>query len=98
MKEGDVVIVPMSQADGMVKNRLAILLREMPPFRDALICGVSTQLHQAAKDFDEIISPGDADFCCKRFERRIFNQAGVSSCRSSFQNCRLYRLSFNRAA
>ena len=34
----------------------------MPPFKDVLICGVSTQLRQAAKDFDELISPGDADF------------------------------------
>lgn len=62
MKEGDVIIVPMPQADGMNKNRPAIVLREMPPFRDVLICGVSTQLRQAAKDFDEVISPNDADF------------------------------------
>ena len=62
MKEGDVVIVPLSQADGSVKNRPAIILREMPPFKDVLICGVSTQLRQAVKDFDEIISQSDADF------------------------------------
>jgi mRNA interferase MazF len=62
MKEGDVIVVPMPQADGMVKNRPAIVLREMPPFRDMLVCGVSTQLRQAAKDFDEVISPSDADF------------------------------------
>ena len=34
----------------------------MPPFQDLLVCGVSTQLHQAVKDFDEVISPTDADF------------------------------------
>jgi mRNA interferase MazF len=62
MKEGDLVIVPMPQADGMIKNRPAIILREMPPFRDVLICGVSTQLRQAAKNFDELISPSDVDF------------------------------------
>ena len=62
MKEGDVIIVPMPQADGAVKNRPAVVLREMPPFRDVLVCGVSTQMHQAAKDFDEVISPSDADF------------------------------------
>ena len=62
MKEGDVIVVPMPQADGMVKNRPAIILREMPPFRDVLVCGVSTQLRQAAKDFDEVISPTDQDF------------------------------------
>ncbi len=62
MKEGDVVIVPMPQADGRIKGRPAIILREMPPFRDVLICGVSTQLRQAVKDFDELISPNEADF------------------------------------
>ena len=62
MKEGDVVIVPLPQADGQMKNRPAIILREMPPFRDVLICGVSTQLRQAVKDFDEIIIQSDADF------------------------------------
>lgn len=62
MKEGDVIVVPMPQANGVVKNRPAIVLREMPPFRDVLICGVSTQLRQAAKDFDEVISANDTDF------------------------------------
>jgi len=41
MKEGDIVIVPMPQADGMVKNRPAVVLRAMPPFRDVLVCGVN---------------------------------------------------------
>ena len=62
MKEGDVIVVPMPQADGKVKNRPAIVLRKMPPFGDALVCGVSTQFHLAAKDFDEVISRSDPDF------------------------------------
>jgi len=62
MKEGDVVIVTMPQADGTSKNRPAIILREMPPFQDMLVCGVSTQLHQEVKDFDETIAPADDDF------------------------------------
>lgn len=62
MKEGDVVIMPLPQADGRIKNRPAIVLRDMPPFGDVLVCGVSTQLRQAAKDFDEAISPSDPDF------------------------------------
>ena len=62
MKEGDVVIVAMPQADGSVKNRPAIILREMPPFEDMLVCGVSTQLRQEVKGFDEIIAPTDTDF------------------------------------
>ncbi|MDQ3713632.1 MAG: hypothetical protein M3388_15615 [Acidobacteriota bacterium] len=42
MKEGDVILVAMPQADGTVKNRPTIVLREMPPFQDILVCGVST--------------------------------------------------------
>lgn len=62
MKEGDVVIVAMPQANGSVKNRPTVILREMPPFQDMLVCGVSSQLRQEVKDFDEIISPTDNDF------------------------------------
>ena len=62
MKEGDVILTPIPQADGRIKNRPAIILREMLPYRDLLVCGVSTQLKQYVKDFDEIISPADDDF------------------------------------
>ena len=62
MKQGDVILTPVPQADGKPKKRPAIFLREMPPYRDLLVCGVSTQLHQCVKDFDEIISPADTDF------------------------------------
>ena len=56
------VLTPVPQADGAIKNRPAVILREMPPCKDFLVCGVSTQLHQLVKDFDEVISPSEADF------------------------------------
>ena len=62
MKEGDVVLTPLPQADGQIKNRPAIILREMPPYGDFLVCGVSTQFHQEAAGFDDPIRPGDTDF------------------------------------
>lgn len=62
MTEGDVVLTPIPQADGTIKNRPAVFLREMPPFGDLLVCGVSTQLRQEVRDFDEVISPSDSDF------------------------------------
>ena len=62
MKEGDVVLALLPQADGTVKRRPAVALREMPPFTDFLVCGVSTQLHQKVENFDELIAPSDADF------------------------------------
>jgi hypothetical protein len=52
MQEGDVVLTPVPQADGTVKNRPAIVLREMPVYRDVLVCGVSTQLHQYVPGFE----------------------------------------------
>ena len=62
MTEGDVVLTPVPQADGTIKNRPAVFLREMPPFKDLLVCGISTQLRQEVKGFDEIISTSDSDF------------------------------------
>lgn len=62
MKAGDVVLTPVPQADGGVKNRPAILLRDVPPYGDFLVCGVTTQLHQQVKGFDEVIAPSDSDF------------------------------------
>lgn len=62
MRQGDVVVLPMSLADGTIKNRPAVILREMPRFHDFLVCGISTQLHQAVPGFDEIIRVRDADF------------------------------------
>ena len=62
MKQGNVVLTSIPQSDGKLKNRPAIILREMPSYCDILVCGVSTQLHQQIKNFDEIISPDDSDF------------------------------------
>ncbi len=62
MKEGEIILTPLPQADGVTKNRPALLLREFPPFGDYLACGISTQLHQAVPAFDEIISRDDVDF------------------------------------
>lgn len=53
---------PLPQADGRTKPRPVILLRQMPPFGDWLVCGVSTQLHQEVAGFDETIGPSDLDF------------------------------------
>jgi mRNA interferase MazF len=62
MKEGEIAIANFPQADGSLKRRPALILREMPPFRDFLICGISAQLRQKVEGFDETISPTDEDF------------------------------------
>jgi mRNA interferase MazF len=62
MKPGDVVLTPVPQANGVIKNRPALVLREMPAYRDLLVCGISTQLHQEVKGFDEVMLRSDSDF------------------------------------
>lgn len=62
MNEGDIALAALPQADGLVKPRPALLLRRMPPFGDWLVCGVSSQLHQRAPDFDDLIELSDSDF------------------------------------
>lgn len=62
MNERDVVLTPLPQSDGRIKPRPTIVLRRTPPFGDLLVCGVSTQLHQAVADFDELIEPQHDDF------------------------------------
>jgi mRNA interferase MazF len=62
VKEADVVLTPLPQADGQIKNRPAIVLRAMPPYGDLLLCGVSTQLRQEVEGFDDPIGPADPDF------------------------------------
>jgi mRNA interferase MazF len=62
MKAGDVVLTPLPQADGQVKNRPAVVLRAMPPHGDFLVCGISTQLHHEVAGFDEVITENDPDF------------------------------------
>ena len=62
MTEGDVLLAALPQSDGHLKRRPVICLRLVPPFNDFLVCGVSSQLHQAAEELDETISQSDGDF------------------------------------
>lgn len=62
MKEGDILLTALRQADGSLKDRPVLFLRRMPPFQDFLVCGLSTQLQQAAPELDELIGPTDADY------------------------------------
>jgi mRNA interferase MazF len=62
MKEGNVILTAIIQADGRDKKRPALILRKLPKFGDLLICGISTKLYQYTPDFDEIIRVEDPDF------------------------------------
>ena len=62
IKEGDVIVTPMPQATGVWRRRPVVVLREMRPFGDFLVCGISTQLRHEVKNFYEIISDAHHDF------------------------------------
>jgi mRNA interferase MazF len=62
MKTGAVALAQVQQADGRMKPRPVVVLQEMPPYRDWLVCAVSSQLRHECQGFDEIISTSDDDF------------------------------------
>ncbi len=55
MNQGDIATVPIITSSGKPKNRPVLLLKQMPPFGDWLVCGISGQLHQEVKGFDVIV-------------------------------------------
>lgn len=61
-KSGDVSLMTMPQANGQLKSRPILLLKKMPPYGDWLVCGISTQLQQEAKGFDQVIHDKDPYF------------------------------------
>ena len=62
MQEAKIILIAIPQFNGEIKNRPALVLREIPKYQDLLICGISTQLKQYIPNFDEIIAPTDIDF------------------------------------
>ena len=62
MKERDIILVAMVQADNRNKRRPALILRQMPKFGDLLICGISTQTHQSIPNFDVILEQESPEF------------------------------------
>ncbi len=62
MKEGEIALAGVPQADNQLKVRPILLLRELPPYNDFLVCGISSQTHKCVEGFDEIIFANDPDF------------------------------------
>ncbi|MFM8764066.1 MAG: type II toxin-antitoxin system PemK/MazF family toxin [Spartobacteria bacterium] len=62
MQPGDVVLAALLQADGKIKLRPTIVLARIKPFGDVLLCGVSSQLQNEVRGFDEVLSQDGEDF------------------------------------
>lgn len=55
LKPGSIILIKIPQADGFIKQRPAIVLKQMPGYGDFLVCGISSQLRQAIPKFDEVL-------------------------------------------
>lgn len=62
MQAGNIALVEMPQSDGNYKLRPALILKELPKYNDFLVCGISTQISQYIKSFDEILNESDSFF------------------------------------
>ena len=62
MKPGAMALARVQQADGRLKVRPVLILQEMPPYHDLLVCAVSSQLRHECHGFDDIIQTDDDDF------------------------------------
>lgn len=64
MRPGEIVLLRLPQPDlSPGKLRPVLVLAELPgPFEDCLVCGISSQLRQEMLDWDERLTPADADF------------------------------------
>jgi mRNA interferase MazF len=96
MNQADILIAVFPQSDGSLKRRPALALREMPPFQDFLICGISTQLHQEVEGFDEIIRASDPDFKDSGLDHDSLYSSGVFNGVAAQGNNRLGRFNFRR--
>ena len=62
MKQGSVILSALPQADGKLKLRPALLLKQLPGHGDWLLCGISSQLHQFIPGFDLLIDTDNKDY------------------------------------
>jgi mRNA interferase MazF len=71
MNPDDIVLIPLPQAaHGPFKLRPALVLAKLPgSYQNVLICGISSQLQNLQKDWDELLGPNDSDFSASGLHR-----------------------------
>jgi mRNA interferase MazF len=79
MQGGDVALLHMSQPDGTKKHRPVLLLKQVRPFDDWIVCAVSTQLHQEVKGFDHLILDTSVEFAATGFKQSSIIRLGMIS-------------------
>ncbi len=79
MQAGDIALLNMLHPDGTKKPRPVLLLKQVKPFNDWIVCAVSTQLQQEVKGFDIVILNTDADFAATGFKQSSVIRLGMIS-------------------
>lgn len=79
MQAGDIALLNMVQPDGSKKSRPVLLIKQVKPFDDWIVCAVSTQLHQEVKGFDHLVSDTDTDFAATGFKQSSLIRLGMIS-------------------
>lgn len=62
MEEGRIVRVAFQQADGAIKLRPAVVIKQLPAGPDLLVCAISSKLHRAMPGVDIVVNEQHADF------------------------------------
>lgn len=85
MKAGDIVLIALPQADGQIKKRPSLLIKQMPGHGDWLVCGISTQLHHFIKGFDEKLDANHSDYLISKLKAPSIIRLGFLTVVSSKQ-------------
>lgn len=62
MKQGDICLTSLQQADGETKLRPVLLITKLPGYGDWLVCGISSQLNKLVDDWDVLLEKEDPTF------------------------------------
>lgn len=62
MENGSVAVASLQQADGILKNRPVLILCQVPPYGDYLVCGISSQTRLALEGVDIILDEAASGF------------------------------------
>lgn len=101
MKAGDIVLIRFPHTDlSEGKLRPALVIASVPGRHpDLLLALISSRIHQAVPDFDEIIAETEADFASTGLKTRsVVRLARLATLTSSLINARLGRVAPERLA
>jgi mRNA interferase MazF len=99
MKPGDIVLIRFPQADLKHGKLRPALIIAISPSRhpDLLLALISSRLHQAIPQFDEIINPSDIDYITTGLKvASVIRLGRLTSVESSVINARLGSISPER--